>query len=127
MENESKLLRYTRITAWLTGAIFVVLCIAAILLVPRAMHILARAEDALNQIGTLSDTLESTMKTADSALASASSAAETANRIAADNADAVAEALEKFNSVNFNTLNKAITDLAAIVEPLAKMSNFFNR
>ena len=35
--------------------------------------------------------------------------------------------MEKFNSVDFDALNRAINDLAYIVEPLAKVSNFFNR
>jgi len=120
MDREEKALRYARINVWLTGAILVVLCAAALILIPRAVHILDRAETALTSI-------ESLAETADSALVAANGAAETANRLAADNADAVSEALEKFNSVDFATLNKAIADLATIVEPLAKVSSFFTR
>ena len=120
MDREEKVLRCVRINVWLTGALLVVLCVAAIILVPRTMRFLEHAEDTLTTVETLAET-------ADSALAAANSAAETANRLAADNADAVSEALEKFNSVDFATLNKAIADLATIVEPLAKVSSFFTR
>lgn len=127
MENENKASRYARIHVWLTGAILVVLCVVAILVVPRTLHVLAQVEETLGQIGELSRSVGATMETADSALAAANAAANTANQIAADNADAVAEALQKFNSVDFDALNKAINDLADIVELLARVSNFFNR
>ena len=127
MENENKASRYARIHVWLTGAILVVLCVVAMLVVPRTLHVLAQVEETLGQIGELSLSVGATMETADSALAAANAAANTANQIAADNADAVAEALQKFNSVDFGALNKAINDLADIVELLARVSNFFNR
>ena len=127
MENENRTLRYARINVWLTGAILIVLCVAAILVVPRTLRTLARAEETLGQISELSQAVGATMETADSALAAANAAADAASQIAADNADAVAEALQKFNSVDFDALNKAINDLADIVEPLARVSNFFNR
>ena len=120
MENENKTLRYTRVTAFLTGALLVVICVVAVLLVPRAVRILDHAEETLSAI-------DATAETANAALVAANTAADTANRLVADNADAVSEAMEKFNSVDFDALNKAINDLADIVEPLARVSNFFNR
>ena len=120
MDNEIKTLRYARATAILTGALLLVICVAAVLLVPRAVRILDHAEETLS-------TIDSTAATADAALASANTAADSAAKLVADNADAVSEAMEKFNSVDFDALNKAINDLADIVEPLARVSNFFNR
>lgn len=120
MENENKALRYARVTTYLTAALLVVICVIAALLVPRAIRILDHAEQTLSTIGT-------TAATAEDALATATKAADSANRLMADNADAVGEAMEKFNSVDFDTLNRAINDLADIVEPLARVSNFFNR
>ncbi len=37
----------------------------------------------------------------------------------------VEETLTKLNSLDFDTLNKAIKDLAAVIQPLAKLSNIF--
>ena len=81
MENENKASRYARIHVWLTGAILVVLCVVAILVVPRTLHVLAQAEETLGQIGELSRSVGATMETADSALAAANAAANTANQI----------------------------------------------
>ena len=35
--------------------------------------------------------------------------------------------MEKLNSVDFETLNKAITDLAAVTESLSKVTRIFGR
>ncbi len=121
MENENqRLLRYARIGVWLLGALLAVAFIASAILIPKALRTLDHVDATLAGIDSLSETAEE-------ALAAANAAADNANKLVADNADAVAEAMEKFNSVDFESLNKAIKDLSDIVEPLAKVSNFFNR
>lgn len=119
MENE-KLLRCARAGVWLLGALLAVICLVSLILVPKALRALDRADDMLTSLDSLT-------QSAGAALDAASTAAESANRLVADNADAVAEAMEKFNSVDFDSLNRAIKDLADIAAPLAKMSNLFNR
>lgn len=120
METENKTLRYVRVTTYLTAALLIVVCVVAALLVPRATRILDHAEKTLS-------TIDTTAATANDALAAANTAADSAAELVSNNADAVSEAMEKFNSVDFDALNKAINDLADIVEPLARVSNFFNR
>lgn len=39
----------------------------------------------------------------------------------------VEQAMDQLNAIDFDTLNTAIRDLAAVVEPLAKFFNVFNR
>lgn len=119
MENEN-LLRCARIGVWLLGALLAVVCLVSIIVVPRTLRMLDRADDTLTNIDSLA-------RTAEAALTTANAAADNANRLVADNADAVAEAMEKFNSVDFDSLNRAIKDLADIVAPLARVSNLFNR
>ncbi len=116
-QEPQKLIRYMRLCVLLLTGLFVVACAATVLLVPRAVQMLDRLDATLTSVDTL-------VGTADAALNSANQAADTANRLVADNADAVAEAMEKFNSVDFAALNRAINDLADIVEPLAKVTNF---
>lgn len=119
MENE-KLLRCARIGIWLLGALLAVVCAVSLLLVPKALRALDRVEDTLAGVDSLT-------QTAETALTTANAAANSANQLVADNADAVAEAMEKFNSVDFDSLNRAVKDLADIVAPLARVSNLFNR
>ena len=40
--------------------------------------------------------------------------------------DSLKQTMTKLGAINFETLNKAIEDLAAVVEPLAKFFNVFN-
>ena len=47
------------------------------------------------------------------------------NSLVSDSQTAITEAMKKLDTVDIVTLNKAIQDLADIVEPLAKVSNFF--
>lgn len=47
------------------------------------------------------------------------------NTLATDSQTAVADAMKKLDTIDIETLNKAIQDLADVVEPLAKVSNIF--
>ena len=40
-------------------------------------------------------------------------------------ADGLVETLEKINAIDFDALNKAIQDLSAVIEPLAKFFSAF--
>ncbi|MBE7007756.1 MAG: hypothetical protein E7422_01185 [Ruminococcaceae bacterium] len=121
MENESKkLLLCARVGIGLLAALLVAVCVISAVLVPKTLRTLARVDETLAGIDALTGTAED-------ALTAANAAADSANKLLAENADAVSEAMDKFNSVDFDSLNKAIKDLADIVEPLAKVSNFFNQ
>ncbi|MBQ9459541.1 MAG: hypothetical protein IJU66_06360 [Oscillospiraceae bacterium] len=134
MDRENaKLARYMRLNVWLTAAVLAALCLALVLVVPRVTAAvdrltgtLSRLDAVLSEVNDLSDKADDTLAAATQALESATEAADNANRLVEDNSDAVAEAMEKFNSVDFEALNRAINDLADIVEPLAKVANLFN-
>lgn len=115
-----KLLRCSRVGVVLLALLLAAVCAASLILVPRALATLER-------VGVTLDGIDSLVVTAESALTAANEAADSANKLVADNSEAVAEAMVKINSVDFDALNRAINDLADIVEPLAKVSNFFNR
>lgn len=51
---------------------------------------------------------------------------EQVNNLVCDGQTAIAEAMKKLDTIDIDTLNKAIEDLADVVEPLAKVSNFFS-
>lgn len=127
MENENNaLLRYVRVGVWLIGALLAVVCLALLLAMPRVLRTFDHMETVLTEVDELSVKADKALETAIDALESANTVAGNANQLVEDNADAVSEAMEKFNSVDFVALNKAINDLADIVEPLARVSNFFS-
>ena len=124
MEKENqKIPRYLRLTAIFSAALLAVVCIAAALIVPRTLHALAHAEVTLSSMDELLVTADDALTTAGDTLRSATEAADAANRLVEDNAGAVSEAMEKINAIDFDALNRAINDLADIVEPLARFAN----
>ena len=50
---------------------------------------------------------------------------ENVNTLTADSQTAVTEAIKKLDAIDIDTLNKAILDLADVVEPLAKVAHIF--
>ncbi len=51
---------------------------------------------------------------------------ENVNELAVSSQKNIGDAVQKLDAIDFDTLNKAIKDLAAVVEPLAKFFNVFN-
>lgn len=112
MDNETKqALRCARIGTYLTAALLAVVCIALLFAVPRVTRALDHMETTLTQIDALTE--------------AAVTVAENANALVVDNTEAVSEAMQKFNAVDFDALNRAINDLADVVQPLARVSKLF--
>ena len=124
-KEDQKALRYLRLTAIFSAALLAVVCIAAALIVPRTLHALAHAEVTLSSMDELLVTAGNALTTAGDTLRSATEAADAANRLVEDNAATVSEAMEKINAIDFDALNRAINDLADIVEPLARFAGIF--
>lgn len=71
------------------------------------------AETVMEDLGVVAETL---------AAADLDSIVEKINMLAADSQSAVADAIKKLDTIDIATLNKAIQDLADVVEPLAKVT-----
>ncbi|MBE7005137.1 MAG: hypothetical protein E7425_12845 [Ruminococcaceae bacterium] len=133
MDKENRLLlRYVRVGVWLLAALFAAVCIALAILIPRVNDAVGRVtqtfghlETVLVEVDELSVKADEALVTATEALESATTAANNANQLVVDNSDAVSEAMAKINAVDFDALNRAINDLADVVEPLANVTNFF--
>ena len=114
MDNDTRqTLRFVRIGTCASLALILIIAVALLVAVPRVMRTL--------------DHMEQTLSSIDELAVSADTALDAANVMIEGNADAVTEAMQKFNSVDFENLNKAIKDLSDVVEPLARVSNFFSR
>ena len=74
------------------------------------------AESVLTDLGTVAEEL---------AAADLGSIVENVDKLAAESQGAVAEAMQKLDTIDIETLNKAIKDLADVVEPLAKISRIW--
>ena len=94
-----------------TAAFGVIAC-----LVPQVNTVLAQTQSVLGNLETTSQQLasldlESMISNVDALVVSGQAGIE--------------QSMEKLNTVDFETLNKAIQDLSDVIEPLAKFSNMF--
>lgn len=144
MENNVALLekieKHSRIQLWLTGALCTFCGVALICILVLSASITGAANEILTLVEPLqevaaqvqdmaqeADTVMSNLNTVTQALADADlgSMVDNVNSLTADSQTAVTGAMEKLDTIDIDTLNKAIEDLADVVEPLAKVSNFF--
>ena len=76
-----------------------------------------------SQAETIMDNMEAVTQTL--ADADLGTMLENVNVLTAESQVIVSEAMEKLDTIDIETLNKAISDLADVVEPLAKVSKLF--
>lgn len=135
-----KIRKQSRVQLWLTGVLCVFCAVALICMLVLTMSITGAAnellalaaplQDVMTQVQDMAleaDTVMGNLNTVTQALADADlgSMVENVNTLTSDSQTAVTEAIEKLDTIDIETLNKAIQDLADVVEPLAKVSNFF--
>ena len=99
------------LTLSITGAVQEILTIAQPL------------QQMADQAGTVMANLDTVAQ--DLADANLGSMVENVNTLAADSQTVITEAMKKLDTIDIDTLNQAIADLADVVEPLAKVSKFF--
>ena len=94
-------------------------------LMPQITLIGQQAEITLADLQTTLTNLE--VITAELAEADLGSMADNVDSLVTSSQAGVEQAMEKLNSIDFDTLNRAIRNLSDVVEPLAKFFNVFNR
>ena len=114
-----------------TGLMLVcAVCMAALVvmvfrLMPQINEILAQAQHAFNQVGTVLDYLEKTSYQLSQV--DLQGMVSNVDGLVTTGQQSLEASMEKLNGVDFEALNKAIKDLAAVIEPLAKMTKVFGR
>ena len=91
--------------------------------VGQVEDVAAQVNNMTGQAEIIMDNLETVTQTL--ADADLGGMVENVNTLTTDSQSAVTEAIEKLDTIDIETLNKAIRDLSDVVEPLAKVSHFF--
>ena len=112
-----------RLTAFATMAIFVAVLVALLILVPKVLSILNNIDGTVKKAATAVGQIQTSIGELDAAIADIDTMVTNVNDLVVTNTDSLNEAVQKLNNVNFDELNKAISDFADTVEPMA---NFFN-
>lgn len=105
-------------------------CMAALVvmvcrMLPQINEILGQAKLAMTQIQTVLTNLEQT--TNQLAQVDLESMVSNVDALVVTGQQSLQESMVKLNGIDFEALNKAIEDLAAVIEPLANMTRVFGR
>ena len=102
-----------------------VLVVMVFRLMPQINEILAQAQHAFNQVGTVLDYLEQTSYQLSQV--DLQGMVSNVDGLVTTGQQSLEASMEKLNGVDFEALNNAIKDLEAVIEPLAKMTKVFGR
>lgn len=98
-----KLYLLSKIRVACSAGMLAVVLVSALLLVPRLMHMFAEVDSAVEQIVEVREELDSAMEEMASGM------------------EALKTAASGMEELDFGTLNEAIADLGAVVEPLGRL------
>ena len=126
LENSRKQLFFTRVCAIALAAILLVSLISAVLVVPKAVRALDELHTVAGRLEALD--IEALLDDIDRLLETLKPVAKRLDPLMGDLGDTVLAAqrdmeaaLKAIEDIDIETLNKAIADLYAIVEPLARL------
>ena len=116
--------RQKNVTNLLLCLFMLAAAVSCVTLCVMVCRLLPQVNGLLGQMETVMTDLEQTVRRL-SALDLESMVAN-ANSLAVVAQDSLQQTMEKLNTVDFETLNKAIEDLSKVIEPLAKFFGMFN-
>lgn len=121
VKKQSQNARDQKITAIACAVMGLIFAAAFVMLIPKAVialnqvsHLTSEAEYTLQQIDDMAAQAQTSLTNIDTMVANV-------NGIVTDNTDYVNDAMRDLNSIDFEGLNQAISDLESVVEPLAKL------
>lgn len=124
VKNSEKQLFYSRIAALaaLIAAAALGICLAAV--VPSVMQAVDRTNEVMTQASGAISLADEAIRSVTDMSNSIRDMGTKMDALISDNADSIEEVMKKVESIDFEGLNSAISDLGDTVEPFAK---FFNR
>ncbi len=106
---------------------------AFVLVIPKLLSVVNDVQQAVTEVQELSSSAQDSLSGADQIISGANDILNDADQMVIyadqllkDNSTSMEEALNNFNSVDFEALNNAINDLADAVKPLASLSRLLD-
>lgn len=125
-ESGRKQLLYTRImcgAAFVMALCFVGVCVLVKDFLPQINAVITEIPGVMAQMDTVLSNLE--IVTSELASADISGMADAVDTLVSTGQSGLEQTVRKLDSIDLDTLNKAIQDLAAVIEPMAKLSKLF--
>ena len=107
------------------------ICVAAALLislaivVPKVFRFIGQLEETVMEVDNLLVDVKSITKDVNDLADNVNSLVDNINNMVTDNMGAITDIVQSLNEIDFDTLNKAITDLSDVVEPLGNFERYF--
>lgn len=118
--KEKKQLFFSRIVGWSVLTIALMFAVTLAVLVPMAVNTLNNLNDCINTASATLATADATMGTLSGMSDDISTAATGINTLLITNSQAITDSMTSLSDIDYEGLNEAISDLKAVVEPLAK-------
>ena len=112
LKEQKRSLMSEKVAAIAGVLLCLLLLIAVAALVPRLLGVLRQADQTLSQVQLTVDQAQQSLQKIDTLVQNTDS-------IVVENTGAVAEAMQKLNQVDLESLNSSISSLSTILEPLA--------
>lgn len=109
-----------------TGGIFLVLLVAACIVVPPAIQTLNNVNTAINQLNGTVEQANASLSQIDDMTASITRTSDNVNKLVEDNTEDLTNSVEKLSEIDYDALNESVQDLKTSAAGLAKVMSFFN-
>ena len=136
LTSQRKSLLHARITSIVCMAIAALMVILALIILPKAASAVSKAEDALGSLkGTLEkaegleevfDGVKDFIGKLDGLVGESGALTDAAARLGKIDIDSFNSGIREICRIDIATLNKAITELSDVIQPLARLANMFN-
>lgn len=113
VKNSTRQVRYARIAAFFTMGMFVAIVVLLYMVIPPTLSTLQDTRDTLNSAA-------GSLKDIDQMTASITRTSEEINTLVVQNSTKLTNSVQKISEIDFDGINKAITDLQTAVDPLAE-------
>ncbi len=131
LSYQKKAVRHSRIISICGIALAVLLLIALVSIVPKTLAVFDHVQESLSRVDELAADAGTLIRDStaqiNSLVGDATELIDNANTVIIDNTDAITQTVRKLNAVDFEKLNKAISDLDAAIEPLVSFARMFKR
>ena len=120
IEKQEHDIKLTKVIAFAECSLLVVLIVVLRVLIPRFFTTVQKVETTIEDVNQLIDLKEKSLENIQDLVADA-------DEIMMKNEQSIASALENFNKVDFDSLNRSITSLGDIMQPILDMLNVFDK
>lgn len=113
-KRQDRGLKVSKVIAVAECGLLGVLVVVFILLVPMFLKTVHRVEETMDAVDVL-------VEHAETSLTEVTELARDADKLVNENSEAIAVAIDNFNKVDFDSLNRSISNLAKIMEPIVEI------